>query len=321
MKIVLIGSVIFSRRMLNVLVREAPALNGIKTVAVFGIPPGHSRNISDYANLEGPARRAGIPYYPFHKIDSPEVLSRFAKLKPDCTFVLGLSQLLPPGLLKLTGLTIGTHPSLLPDGRGRAAIPWSILLGWKRSGISFFGITEGIDEGLIHEQEPWDIGPRDDATVLYSKMCRAGEAALKRLLKSAASGGLIGRLQGKPQIGPLARRTPADGRIDWPCADAVAIDRLIRATARPYPGAFTELAGRKVIFRKSGGVKTFWNSHVPRDSSHSESGTILYAGKGELIVSAGLSALSITEVEIPCVARLGARCDLSSVFVPGQHFT
>lgn len=39
-----------------------------------------------------------------------------------------------------------------------------------------------------------------------------------------------------------ARRTPADGLIDWrrPAGDIL---RLIRATGRPYPGAFTRLGG------------------------------------------------------------------------------
>src|SRR3546814_4979408 len=41
---------------------------------------------------------------------------------------------------------------------------------------------------------------------------------------------------------PAARRTPADGLIDWrrPAGDVL---RLIRAAGHPYPGAFTRLDG------------------------------------------------------------------------------
>lgn len=205
MKAALVGSVEFSRRMLHILLDRRPA--GIEVAAVLGIPPEHSKGISDYADLEPAARAAGAPYRPFHKINAPEVAGLLAGARPDYTFIFGLSQLLSPETLALAGTVIGTHPTLLPDGRGRAAVPWSILLGWKRSGITFFGITEGVDDGPLYEQEPWDIGPRDDAEMLYGKMCDAGETAFERLLTKMAAGTLVGVPQGAPHIGPL----PAGG--------------------------------------------------------------------------------------------------------------
>ncbi|MFP3534067.1 formyltransferase, partial [Burkholderia sp. SIMBA_042] len=41
-------------------------------------------------------------------------------------------------------------------------------------------------------------------------------------------------------------RRPEDGRIDWR-QPASAVYNLIRAVAPPYPGAFTELAGHRLI--------------------------------------------------------------------------
>jgi methionyl-tRNA formyltransferase len=45
-------------------------------------------------------------------------------------------------------------------------------------------------------------------------------------------------------------RKPEDGRIDW-TKSAMSIYNLIRAVAPPYPGAFAELSGEKVILTKS----------------------------------------------------------------------
>jgi len=41
-------------------------------------------------------------------------------------------------------------------------------------------------------------------------------------------------------------RKPEDGRIDWN-KSAVQIYNLIRGVTHPYPGAFTELQGEKLI--------------------------------------------------------------------------
>jgi len=41
-------------------------------------------------------------------------------------------------------------------------------------------------------------------------------------------------------------RKPEDGRIDW-TKSAVQIYNLIRGVTHPYPGAFTELNGEKII--------------------------------------------------------------------------
>ena len=57
MKIAFIGSVIFSRRVLEVLLSQKTA--GIETVAVFAIPPEHSDRISDYADL-GPVAAEAV---------------------------------------------------------------------------------------------------------------------------------------------------------------------------------------------------------------------------------------------------------------------
>jgi len=41
-------------------------------------------------------------------------------------------------------------------------------------------------------------------------------------------------------------RTPEDGRIDW-AQPAARVYDLIRAVAPPYPGAFVDVAGRRLV--------------------------------------------------------------------------
>ena len=37
------------------------------------------------------------------------------------------------------------HPTLLPVGRGRAAIPWAIIKGLDKTGVTMFKLDEGVD--------------------------------------------------------------------------------------------------------------------------------------------------------------------------------
>ncbi len=47
------------------------------------------------------------------------------------------------------------------------------------------------------------------------------------------------------------KRTPEDGKIDWN-KSAKEIHRLIRASTKPYPGAFTFYKNKKIIIWKAG---------------------------------------------------------------------
>jgi methionyl-tRNA formyltransferase len=75
-----------------------------------------------------------------------------------------------------------------------------------------------------------------------------------------------------------AKRTPADGHIDWNWPVEV-IDRLVRATTRPYPGAFT-FAGRERMI--------VWQADPYDGSSYSAlPGQILYFEKDMPVVRCG----------------------------------
>lgn len=137
------------------------------------------------------------------------------------------------------------HDSLLPRYRGFAPTVWAIINGEAETGATLFRIAEGVDTGDIVAQERVPIGP--DETI-DQVMARVTEAYL-RLLASNLQPLLDGTARATPQDPAQAtytcKRLPEDNRIDWARSTA-QIHNLIRATTRPYPGAFTFLAGRKL---------------------------------------------------------------------------
>ncbi len=160
----------------------------------------------------------------------------------DWLFIIGWSQIAKPRLLAApTRGVLGMHPTLLPTGRGRASIPWAIIKGLEETGVTLFMLDEGVDTGPILAQERVPLAPRETATTLYDRV----QTAHRTLIARSWDDLMEDRLEPTPQNEELATvwpgRTPEDGRID-PAMSVDDVDRLVRATTHPYPGAFWEQA-------------------------------------------------------------------------------
>jgi methionyl-tRNA formyltransferase len=113
-----------------------------------------------------------------------------------------------------------------------------------------FKLDSGVDTGDILDQVAIPLHRATNATELY----RAVDAAHVDLIRSAFPKLLTGALQPRRQDDALATewpgRRPEDGRIDLTGSVAEA-ECLVRAVTRPYPGAFFEEDGRRIIVWKA----------------------------------------------------------------------
>ena len=192
-----------------------------------------------------------IPLLKVRNINDDAAVSALRAADVDWLFIIGWSQIARRAVLDAPRQgVLGMHPTLLPVGRGRAAVPWAILKRLDRTGVTLFKLDEGVDTGDIAAQVEIPLSPNTDAAQLY----RDVEAAHVALIKSAFPKLRSGEIQFQPQDESLASvwpgRTPEDGRIDLDGSAADA-ELLVRATTRPYPGAFFERAGRRTIVWKS----------------------------------------------------------------------
>jgi methionyl-tRNA formyltransferase len=74
----------------------------------------------------------------------------------------------------------------------------------------------------------------------------AAEVVLWRSLPAIAGGCAPEHANDLSQGSYFGGRKPEDGRIDW-TRSAAEVYNLIRAVAPPYPGAFTDCAGRRLV--------------------------------------------------------------------------
>lgn len=190
--------------------------------------------------LDELANKYNTPLYKLNHINDLDVSNVLIEYEIDWLFIIGWSQIASPQLLKVPrkGI-IGAHPTLLPIGRGRAAIPWAILKGLEKTGVTFFKMDEGVDTGEILDQIEIPILSDDNATTLYNKVNIAHVSLIKQIWPKLTSNSVKGLKQDESLATYWEGRTPEDGRLNF-LMNIEEVDRLVRATTHPYPGAFIQ---------------------------------------------------------------------------------
>ena len=156
MNVALIGSVSSSWYTLDGLIS-----GGVEITAVLGVDESRADKICDYRSLRFLATNAGIAFRSFVKVSEPEVQEFLVEHGPDMIWVIGLSQLVPESLIRVAPHGgVGFHPTVLPEGRGRAPVAWTILKG-ARAAVNLFFLTSEPDAGDIIVQREVEVLPDD----------------------------------------------------------------------------------------------------------------------------------------------------------------
>jgi methionyl-tRNA formyltransferase len=165
---------------------------------------------------------------------------------PDLVFSFYYRHLLKAAWLELPRLgALNMHGSLLPKYRGRAPVHWAIIHGESVTGASLHYMLEKPDAGALVDQQAVPIGPDDTALEVSLKVAEAAEQVLRRCLPGLMAGTASATPLDLSKGSYFGRRRPEDGRIDWR-QGAKAVHDLVRAVAPPFPGAYTELNGRRL---------------------------------------------------------------------------
>lgn len=285
MRAVIVGAVESTR----ITLEAVCAARGWEAAALVTLPPDLAGRHSDFADMSAETARAGCPVIHAANSNAPEILEQIAALRPDYTFVIGWSQICGAAFRAAAGgNVIGYHPAPLPRLRGRAVIPWTILLDEKITASSLFWIDNGVDSGPLLGQRYFHLAPDETAESLYARHMQALKALLDEMLPLLAQGNAPRIIQDERFATWATKRTPADGEIDWN-RPAAEIDRLIRAVGRPYPGALTYSGSAQL---------TIWTaSDWPDASRHAAiPGQVIIAAEDSFVVACSNGgALKITD--------------------------
>lgn len=254
---------------------EIAAIGG-RLHAVLTIPDEKAPAKSGRAYVDAHCRQHGIDLGKFGNVNDADAVQWLRDHHLDWLFIIGWSQIARTEVLEVsTRGAIGIHPTLLPEGRGRAAVPWAILKGLTVTGVSMFKLDTGVDTGPLLAQERIPVEPRDTATALYVKVEAAHRYLVRRTWPQLIADELQLTIQDESRATVWPGRSPADGRLD-PLMTVADADRLVRAVTRPYPGAFLETRGELV---------RIWSA-VPADLAPSgSSGELFHFRDGSLLAT------------------------------------
>lgn len=230
---------------------EAFSRSDWELTLVVTLPHEASGRHSDYVDLAPAASRVGAQLLQTRQINNADTIRAIRAVRPDFIFVIGWSQICGAEFCAIApGRTIGYHPAAVPRLRGRAVIPWTILLDEKITAGSLFWLDEGVDSGPLLAQHFFHVAPDECASSLYIKHMDVLARMLDEALASIATGSPPRKVQDERCATYSTKRTREDGLIDWR-APAVVIERLVRAVGRPYPGAFAEARDRRITVWRS----------------------------------------------------------------------
>jgi methionyl-tRNA formyltransferase len=266
--------------------------SGAEIAGVVTLPGPIDPNRSGQCSFDD----VGAPLVETADVNAPETVEAVRALRPDAIFVIGWSQLVRADVIALArGAVYGMHPTLLPRHRGRAPIPWTILSGLARTGVTLFEIVDATaDSGPIVGQVEVPVASDETATTLFDKLARAHVDLVRECVPRLVSDTVTKVPQDPSRASTWPKRTPLDGIIDWETRAPYLYD-WVRAQTRPYPGAFTFLGDEKVIVWQARPVE--WAGDAP-------AGTVVDAGP---VVACGEGALLLEEVETSAPLEVGAR--------------
>lgn len=197
-----------------------------------------AKNKSGRAYLDDLSSQHNVPLLKIDNINDRETIQELKSKEIDWLFIIGWSQIAKKELLETPNNgCIGMHPTLLPKGRGRAAIPWAILNELEKTGVTAFKIDEGVDTGPIIDLIEIPISSNETSTTLYKKVNESHINLIKKVWQAMIDKKLKLTMQDESKATYWEGRKPEDGEItsDYSMKEA---DLLVRAANKPYPGSF-----------------------------------------------------------------------------------
>lgn len=268
---------------------EAAAQAGADVVGVVTLPGPVDPDRAGQCSFDEAAARLGADVVETRDVMAAETLAAVARLDPELVFVVGWSQLVREPFIALARQGVfGMHPTLLPRHRGRAPIPWAILSGLARTGVTLFEIVDATaDSGAIVGQVVLDIAPDETATSLFDRIARAHVNLIREYVPQVLTGTAPRIAQDPLRASSWPKRTPADGIIDWETRAPYLYD-WVRAQTRPYPGAFTFLGEEKVVV---------WRARAVELGEPAPAGTVVAERPDGPVVACGEGGLVLEEIE------------------------
>lgn len=215
-----------------------------------------------------------------------------SEIQPDVIFVAGWSELIPDRILKIPPMgVIGFHPAKLPYNRGRSVLAWQIEEGCIETALTMFKYSAYPDGGNILAQETIKIDKDDYINDVLNKIDVATYNIMKAYFPLFRQNLIKERVQDLSEGNFRRLRGEKDSVINWNDT-GLNIYNKIRAISKPYPGAMTQIDGKKIVVWRAKRLLDF-----PFGSDQPNGTLICKLYDGSLILKCIDGYIQITEYE------------------------
>ncbi len=250
----------------------------------------------DYNNctakeFEEISNKIGCDYFFSTKVEEIEPLIEFDEV--DLILSMNFVNIIPQSFLKkIKHGVINAHAGDLPRYKGNAVANWAIINNEKKIVLTMHKMTSELDSGPIYIQEEFKLNEKKDIGDVYSWM----EKITPKLFFETISRIEKGKRPKKQSDNKAMRTFPRkleDSKIDW-TEGIENILRLIRASTRPFPGAFCFLNNNK-----DKRVNIFSGEKINlKYNFYAIDGQILEYGKDYFCVASKNKAIKVTDFSL-----------------------
>jgi methionyl-tRNA formyltransferase len=254
-RIAIIGQQDFGKAVL-----EAFVARGDTVAAVFCAPEKEGAKADP---MRVAAQEKGLKVHQLPNLKGPEAVQAMKDANADIGIMAFVLQFAPQEFVNIPKHgTIQYHPSLLPKYRGPSSINWPISRGEKKTGLTIFRPTDGLDEGAVILQKETPISENDTlGTVYFDRLFPMGVQAMLEAADRVVAGKHKELVQDESQASYEGWFRANEAKVNW--ANHVDFIHDIIRGSDPAPGAWTTLNGKKLqlfgsrkhIVRTFGAVK------------------------------------------------------------------
>lgn len=252
--------------------------------------PEYKWTSTDFADL---AKKLNVPFGA--SVTAPEYLEILRQGEPEIVVSANFPVLVPQEVIdSFPHGILNIHGGDLPRYRGNACQAWAILKGESRIALSIHKMEGGrLDSGAIIAKDFLSIDQDTSITKVHSWIgASAPQLVLESLRKLEENPNDYLEDQNKSSLTPLRcfPRRPEDGRIEWD-QPALDVHRLVKASSRPYRGAFSFKGDVEV---------TIWDSQIEdgREDFLAVPGQVMDISENSITVACGKGALRVIEWQV-----------------------
>jgi methionyl-tRNA formyltransferase len=238
MKIAIIGQQDFGKAVL-----EAFLARGDTVAAVFCAPEKEGAKADP---MRVAAQEKGLKVHQFPNLKGAEAVQAMKDADADIGIMAFVLQFAPQEFVNIPKHgTIQYHPSLLPKYRGPSSINWPISRGEKKTGLTIFRPTDGLDEGAVILQKETEVSENDTlGTVYFDRLFPMGVAAMLEAADLVVAGKHKEVVQDESQATYEGWFRASESKVNFH-NHVDTVHDLIRA-CDPAPGAWTTIGGKKL---------------------------------------------------------------------------